>query len=71
MNKRRSCVLDVLKPSKTPRTEGKTCVQDEMDVDEEDGVQDDQPLSASVSLIIKLFIYLCNTRLIGKKWGKT
>ncbi|XP_073726011.1 structural maintenance of chromosomes protein 6 isoform X1 [Misgurnus anguillicaudatus] len=47
MNKRRSCVLDVVKPSKTPRTEGKTCVQDDMDVDEEDGGQQDQPLSAS------------------------
>lgn len=47
MNKRRSCVIDVEKPSKTPRTEGKTCVQDEMDVDEEDGGQQDQPLSAS------------------------
>uniref|UniRef100_A0A8C1LL59 Structural maintenance of chromosomes protein 6 n=1 Tax=Cyprinus carpio TaxID=7962 RepID=A0A8C1LL59_CYPCA len=36
MNKRKSCVHNVAKPSKTPRTEGKTHVQDE--VDEEDEV---------------------------------
>ncbi len=49
MNKRKSCVHNVVKPSKTPRTDGKTHVQDE-EVDEEDEVQQDQSLSASVSL---------------------
>ncbi len=51
MNKRKSCVHNVVKPSKTPRTDGKTHVQDEEEeVDEEDEVQQDQSLSASVSL---------------------
>lgn len=50
MNKRKSCVHNVAKPSKTPRTEGKTHVQDE--VDEEDEVQQDHSLSTSVSLVI-------------------
>ncbi|KTG43510.1 hypothetical protein cypCar_00026414 [Cyprinus carpio] len=45
MNKRKSCVHNVAKPSKTPRTEGKTHVQDE--VDEEDEVQQDHSLSTS------------------------
>ncbi|XP_016120789.1 structural maintenance of chromosomes protein 6-like [Sinocyclocheilus grahami] len=48
MNKRKSCVHNVVKPSKTPRTVGKTHVQDEEEeVDEEDEVQQDQSLSAS------------------------
>ncbi|KAF4101920.1 structural maintenance of chromosomes protein 6 [Onychostoma macrolepis] len=47
MNKRKSCVHNVVKPSKTPRTDGKTHVQDEEEVDEEDEVQQDQSLSAS------------------------
>lgn len=49
MNKRKSCVHNVVKPSKTPRTDDKTHVQDE---DEEDEVQQDQSLSALVSLVI-------------------
>uniref|UniRef100_A0A8C1S198 Structural maintenance of chromosomes protein 6 n=1 Tax=Cyprinus carpio TaxID=7962 RepID=A0A8C1S198_CYPCA len=48
MNKRKSCVHNVAKPSKTPRTEGKTHVQDE--VDEEDEVQQDHSLSTSVNI---------------------
>lgn len=52
MNKRKSCAHNVVKPSKTPRTDGKTHVQDEEEVDEEDGVQQDHSLSASVSLMI-------------------
>ncbi|XP_056623223.1 structural maintenance of chromosomes protein 6 isoform X2 [Triplophysa dalaica] len=47
MKKRRSCVLNVVKPSKTPRTEGKTCVQDEEGIDEEEEAQQDHPLSSS------------------------
>ncbi|ROL42817.1 Structural maintenance of chromosomes protein 6 [Anabarilius grahami] len=47
MNKRKSCAHNVVKPSKTPRTDGKTHVQDEEEVDEEDGVQQDYSLSAS------------------------
>ncbi|XP_059374455.1 structural maintenance of chromosomes protein 6-like [Carassius carassius] len=47
MNKRKSFVHNVLKPSKTPRTDGKTHVQDEEEVDEEDEVQQDHSLSAS------------------------
>ncbi|XDV42761.1 hypothetical protein PO909_011373 [Leuciscus waleckii] len=47
MNKRKSCALNVVKPSKTPRTDGKTHVQDEEEVDEEDGVQQDHSLSSS------------------------
>ncbi|XP_016401390.1 structural maintenance of chromosomes protein 6 [Sinocyclocheilus rhinocerous] len=48
MNKRKSCVHNVVKPSKTPRTDGKTHVQDEEEVDEEDEeVQQDHSLSAS------------------------
>ncbi|XP_052436639.1 structural maintenance of chromosomes protein 6 [Carassius gibelio] len=43
MSKRKSCVHNVVKPSKTPRTDGKTHVLD----DEEDKVQQDQSLSAS------------------------
>uniref|UniRef100_A0A673L885 Structural maintenance of chromosomes protein 6 n=1 Tax=Sinocyclocheilus rhinocerous TaxID=307959 RepID=A0A673L885_9TELE len=49
MNKRKSCVHNVVKPSKTPRTDGKTHVQDEEEVDEEDEVQQDQSLSSSGS----------------------
>ncbi|KAA0710832.1 Structural maintenance of chromosomes protein 6 [Triplophysa tibetana] len=47
MKKRRSQYLNVIKPSKTPRTEGKTCVQDEEGVDEEEEAQPDHPLSSS------------------------
>ncbi|XP_052386077.1 structural maintenance of chromosomes protein 6 isoform X1 [Carassius gibelio] len=47
MNKRKSFVHNVVKPSKTPRTDGKTHVQDEEEVDEEDEVQQDHSLSAS------------------------
>ncbi|XP_048046427.1 structural maintenance of chromosomes protein 6 [Megalobrama amblycephala] len=47
MNKRKSCAYNVVKPSKTPRTDGKTHVQDEEEVDEEDGLQQDHSLSAS------------------------
>lgn len=50
MNKRKTCVHNAVKPSKTPRTDGKTHVQDEEEVDEEDEVQQDHSLSASVSL---------------------
>ncbi|XP_039529137.1 structural maintenance of chromosomes protein 6 isoform X2 [Pimephales promelas] len=46
MNKRKSCAHNVVKPSKTPRTDGKTHVQDEDEVDEEDGVQQDHSLSS-------------------------
>lgn len=52
MNKRKSSVHNVVKPSKTPRTDGKTHVQHEEEVDEEDEVQQDHSLSASVSLVI-------------------
>uniref|UniRef100_A0A9J7Z0Y2 Structural maintenance of chromosomes protein 6 n=1 Tax=Cyprinus carpio carpio TaxID=630221 RepID=A0A9J7Z0Y2_CYPCA len=47
MNKRKTCVHNAVKPSKTPRTDGKTHVQDEEEVDEEDEVQQDHSLSAS------------------------
>ncbi|RXN29322.1 structural maintenance of chromosomes 6-like protein [Labeo rohita] len=47
MNKRKSSVHNVVKPSKTPRTDGKTHVQHEEEVDEEDEVQQDHSLSAS------------------------
>ncbi|XP_056111975.1 structural maintenance of chromosomes protein 6 isoform X2 [Rhinichthys klamathensis goyatoka] len=47
MNKRKSCAHNVVKPSKTTRTDGKTHVQDEEEVDEEDGVQQDHSLSSS------------------------
>ncbi|XP_057199354.1 structural maintenance of chromosomes protein 6 isoform X2 [Triplophysa rosa] len=47
MKKRRSCVLNAVKPCKTPRTEGKTCVQDEEGVDEEEEAQQDHQLSSS------------------------
>lgn len=53
MKKRRSCVLNVVKPSKTPRTEGKTCV-DEDEIDEEEEAQQDHPLSSSVRAIFQL-----------------
>ncbi len=51
MNKRKSCVHNVVKPSKTPRTDGKTHVEDEEEVDEEeDEVQQDQSLSVSLGI---------------------
>ncbi|XP_005158646.1 structural maintenance of chromosomes protein 6 isoform X1 [Danio rerio] len=46
MNKRKSGVHNAVKPSKTPRTDGKTHVLEEEDVDEEDGALQDH-LSAS------------------------
>ncbi|XP_072545405.1 structural maintenance of chromosomes protein 6 isoform X2 [Salminus brasiliensis] len=47
MNKRKSSVQNVVKPSKTPRTEGTTHVQDEDEVDEEGGFQQEHPFSVS------------------------
>ncbi|XP_056332378.1 structural maintenance of chromosomes protein 6 [Danio aesculapii] len=47
MNKRKSGVHNAVKPSKTPRTDGRTHVLEEEDVDEEDGALQDHLLSAS------------------------